>query len=83
MEKFEKMLWEIGNPLPAHLENNMDEKDKKYLDEYSKVVKKYSETYSSRIELDVTKDYTPPKDLYVEVRVREDVEIKTKTGGSI
>jgi hypothetical protein len=35
-----------------------------------------------KFDLDLTKDYTPPNDLYIEVRAREDIEdVKTKLGG--
>jgi hypothetical protein len=58
----------------------MDEKDKKFYEEYNKIVTNYHKKLSL-IDLDLTKDYTPPKDLYVEVRALEDMTI-TENGGS-
>jgi hypothetical protein len=63
------------------LEQNLDDKDKKYIDDYSNIVKKHSNSHC-KFELDLMKDYTPPKDLFIEVRAREDIEdVRTKLGG--
>jgi hypothetical protein len=65
----------------VHLENNLDDRDKKYIEEYSKIINTHS-NYHCKFDLDLTKDYTPPKDLFIEVRAVEDIEnVKTKLGG--
>jgi hypothetical protein len=82
MEKLEKLVWEVGNPLPSHIENNFDEKDSKYFQDYSSLIYKFSKT-QSLVDLDLTKDFTPPKDLYVEVRANENIDtLKTKNGSN-
>ncbi len=61
----------------------MDERDRKYYSEYSKLINKHSKT-QCLVELDLTKDYHPPKDLYLEVRALEDIkDITIKNGNSI
>ena len=79
MDKLQKLTWDGGNILPSQIENVLDEKDKIYYEEYNKIINKYSKT-QSYIEIDVTKDYTPPKDLYVEVRALDNGKIKEKNG---
>ena len=57
----------------------MDERDKKYYDEYKRIVNQYSKKLSL-IDLDLTQGFSPPKDLYVEVRALENLVIKEKSG---
>lgn len=67
-------------PLPSHLENNFDEKDKTYYEEYNKLIHKHSKL-QSLVDFDLNVNYTPPKDLQIEVIAREDIEnFKTKNG---
>ncbi len=63
--------------IPNHIVNNMDDKDRKFYDDYNKILSAYSKKQSF-VDLDLTKDYTPPKDLYVEVRALEDFTLKEK-----
>ena len=79
MEKLEKSTWDGGNMLAQQIENNMEEKEKKYYEEYNKLISQFSKTQSF-VELDLTKGYTPPKTLYVEVRAQDDFQIKEKNG---
>jgi hypothetical protein len=55
----------------------MDDKDRKYFDDYNKILETYSKK-QSLVDLDLTKDFAPPKDLYVEVRALEDFSLKEK-----
>lgn len=57
----------------------MDEKDKKYFEEYSKLINKYSKT-QSLVDLNLAIDFYPPNELYLEVRAMDDFEYKDKTG---
>lgn len=75
----EKIVWEGGYHVPSQILNKMDEKDKKYHDEYKRIVNQYSKKLSL-VDLDLTQDFTPPKDLYVEVRALENIKIKEKSG---
>jgi hypothetical protein len=63
------------------LENFLDDRDKKFIEDYNKLVNLHSNS-QCKFDLDLTKDYVPPKDLYIEVRAREDIDnVKTKLGG--
>ena len=75
----EKIVWEGGSTVPPQISNKMDEKDKKYYDEYKRIVNQYSKKLSL-CDLDLTQDFTPPKDLYVEVRALDNVVIEEKSG---
>ena len=50
----------------------MDERDKKYYQEYLNLIKRYSKTLSLN-DIDIFKSYNPPKDLYVEVRALDEI----------
>lgn len=74
-------MWDLGLPFTDHLAKNFDEKEKKYADDYSNLLKKYSKSYCYT-DLEVSKDLNPPSDLFVEVLATEDIgKIKTKYGG--
>lgn len=80
MEKIETLIWRLTGNLPEQISNNLDEKDKKYYQQYHKAVSSYSKMLSLT-DFDLTKDYAPPKDLYVEVRALENIRgIQTKEG---
>ncbi len=75
----EKIVWEGGSSIPEQILNKLDEKDKKYYDEYKRIVNLYSKKLSL-CDLDLTQDFTPPKDLFVEVRALENLKITEKSG---
>lgn len=64
------MTWEYDQMLPEQLKVNLEDNDKKFLENYNKLIKTYSQNLSLS-NLDLTKDYFPQKDLYVEVRALE------------
>jgi hypothetical protein len=81
INKVQNLVWEIGLPFPEHLSTNLEEKEKKYAEDYNNIIQKYSKSYCFS-ELDVRKDFLPPTDLFVEVLVNEDIGIvRTKNGG--
>jgi len=80
IDKIQNLIWQLGLPFPEHLANSLDEKEKKYAEEYSALLKKYSKSNSFSL-LDVTTDTLPPTDLFVEIRALEDInKVKTKGG---
>ena len=80
MNKIENLTWTITNNLPEQIEENLDEKDKKFYEQYSKSIRDYSKMISDS-EMDLTKDYKPPKDIYIEVRALENIDnVKTHEG---
>lgn len=64
----------MGDSLPEHINKNLDERDKKYYDEYYNLLNKYSKSLSFN-DMEIFKSYNPPKDLYVEIRAVEDIGI--------
>jgi hypothetical protein len=57
----------------------LDEKEKKYAEEYNKIIEKHSKNVLYH-QNDLTKDMLPPNDLFVEVLASENLEVKTKIG---
>ena len=58
----------------------MSKEEKEFLSKYKKIIQDYGQ--EEKIDLDLTKNLDPPKDLYIEVRVQEDCgEFKTSDGG--
>lgn len=60
--------WEAGTVATAHLAENMSAPETTFLTEYNKLLG----AYSDKVQLDLTADAQPPKDLYIEVRVLAD-----------
>ena len=54
IDKIQNLVWDIGMPFPSHLSKNLDDKEKKYAEEYNNLLKKYSKNYSYT-DLDITK----------------------------
>ena len=71
------MAWESGKHIPDHLLDKMSESEVRYfkdylenLDNYNKQISTMFGTQSNHI--DLTVDFNPPKDLFIEVRVNKD-----------
>jgi hypothetical protein len=81
MDKIQNLVWQSGNMISDRIKENMSEIEKKYSEDYEKLINKYSRK-QGLFECDITKDYTPPKDLYVEVRALDSFSFKC-AGGQI
>lgn len=80
IDKIENLVWKSTNFIPEQVGRNLDEKDKKYYESYNSLIKTYSKLLSFS-DMDLTKDYNPPKDLYIEVRALDNIpNIKTQEG---
>ena len=79
MNKIENLVWKLTGHLPEQIVTKLDEKDKKYYEEYNTLINKYSQTIGFS-DMDLTKDYAPPKNLYIEVRALENVNCTKKDG---
>ena len=80
MKKIENLTWKLTGDLPEHIENKLDEKDKIYYQKYNQLINRYSKTISES-DFNLTKDYTPSKDIIVEVRALEDIRNVTVDSG--
>ncbi|KAJ0399549.1 hypothetical protein P43SY_006095 [Pythium insidiosum] len=77
LDKIKNLRWETGTIIPAHLAANMSQKETQFFHGYDQLLTDYMADF----ELDLTADATPPKDLFVEVRVLKDCgEIMTENG---
>lgn len=80
MNKIENLIWKSTGFIPEQVGNNMHEKDKQYYESYNNLINHYSKMLSFS-DMDLTKDYNPPKELYVEVRALDNINnIKTYEG---
>jgi GINS complex subunit 1 len=68
LRRIQAYRWEAGNVAAAHLAENMSAPETHFLAQYNKLLGKYCD----QVELDLTAEAQPPKDLYIEVRVVRD-----------
>lgn len=69
--------WQVGPSASSHLSDNMSAQEREFLTGYNRLLGEYS----NKVGLDLTADLQPPKDLFVEVRVKRDCgEILTDSG---
>lgn len=68
LQRIQTYRWNAGPSAAAHLADNMSAAETDFLAEYNQLLARYSE----QVELDLTADPTPPRDLYIEVRVNKD-----------
>lgn len=60
--------WQAGPSAASHLADNMSPNETKFLADYNRLLT----SYAAELDLDLTADPQPPRDLYVEVRVNRD-----------
>lgn len=68
LRRIQQYRWQIGPPAASHLADNMSTHEIHFLNQYNRLLADYSDA----VQLDLTADIKPPKDLYVEVRVLQD-----------
>lgn len=71
LNKLEALRLESGPSIPPHFSNQLNKDEMDYFKQYSALVQDYNRKVSKYI--DITGDLQPPKDLYIEVRVNEDI----------
>jgi GINS complex subunit 1 len=65
MQRIKRLRWQCGVTLPAHIEANMHQTEKEFLEKYSELLS----DYNADLEMDLTSDLQPPKDGHIEVRI--------------
>lgn len=65
MQRIKRVRWQCGVTLPTHIEVNMHQTEKEFFDKYEQLLS----DYNADLEMDLTSDLQPPKDIYVEVRI--------------
>lgn len=77
LHRIQGFRWESGSGASEHLAENMSGHESQFLSSYNRLLG----DYFNMVELDLTADPHPPKDLYVEVRVLADCgSVLTESG---
>lgn len=78
LEKIRRLRWEAGAVLPERIQHDtISSRENDYFINYSKIVGEYM----TNIDLDLTSDVEPPKELLIEIRVKKSCgEIMTENG---
>lgn len=71
------LWWQTGTVMPAEVKENVSPNEVAFFEGYDKLMG----AYMQEVDLDLTQEQNPPKELFVEVRVLKDFgEIQTDTG---
>ena len=78
LNKIRNLRWETGVVVPENIRQTiLSSNELDYFSEYNEILNEYN----SGLDLDLTADLIPPKDLFIEVLVLEDCgEILTENG---
>lgn len=69
MNKLENITWEYTNDIPLNIEEKLIESDKHYQSEYFNNMKTYYKNLVLDVDMDLTKQFTPPSDsIYASVK---------------
>lgn len=73
LDRLNRIAWMSGKTLPDHINENMSQSERSYYKEYLSAIDQLNQDYSvGSSSLDLTVDLTPPKELYIEVRIKKD-----------
>ena len=59
--------------MPPHIGQNLTPSEMKYFETYCGQLDAYQSEFAQFCNLDLTTDLTPPKDLFIEVRIKKDL----------
>ena len=66
------MAWESGKAMPEHQKEKISVGELTYYNSYIDMIDEYNKSISQQNNIDLTVDMKPPKDLFIEVRVKTD-----------
>ena len=77
LSRVERLAWESGKHIPDHIIEKLSESEVVYFKKYINNLDNYNKAISEMIgsdvsNIDLTVDFNPPKDLFIEVRVNKD-----------
>ena len=77
LTRIERLAWEAGKNVPDHLLEKFSPAETKYFNTYLESLDNYNKSISNMFandsnNIDLTVDFNPPKDLFLEVRVNKD-----------
>ena len=73
LDRLHRVAWESGKQLPPHIAANLTTGEIRYFETYCAQLDAYTNEYANYSNLDLTVDLTPPKDLFIEVRIKKDL----------
>ena len=71
-DRLHRLAWEGGKAMPEHIKDNLSVAEINYYQKYLMAVDNYNKHLSEVNNIDLTVDLSPPKDLFIEVRVNID-----------
>ena len=77
LNRVERLAWESGKHVPSHLLEKLSQSETEYFRTYIENLDKYNKNVSGMFGnennmIDLSVDFNPPKDLFIEVRVNKD-----------
>ena len=77
LTRVERLAWESGKHIPDHLQEKLSPAELDYFKTYLENIDNYNKAVSNMFandsnNIDLTVDFNPPKDLFLEVRVNKD-----------
>ena len=73
LDRLHRVAWESGKRMPAHIGQNLTSSELNYFESYCEQLDNYTSQYANFCNLDLTVDLTPPKELFIEVRINKDL----------
>ena len=73
LDRLHRVAWESSKQMPPHIAQNLTPGEMKYFETYCAQLDAYTNDFSTYCNLDLTVDLTPPKDLFIEVRIKKDL----------
>eukprot|EP00516_Mucochytrium_quahogii_P008908 CAMPEP_0203766582 /NCGR_PEP_ID=MMETSP0099_2-20121227/502_1 /ASSEMBLY_ACC=CAM_ASM_000209 /TAXON_ID=96639 /ORGANISM=" , Strain NY0313808BC1" /LENGTH=199 /DNA_ID=CAMNT_0050662957 /DNA_START=39 /DNA_END=638 /DNA_ORIENTATION=- len=78
MQRLINLRWEIGSVIPTDMKRKVSAEEGRFFDSYDDILQRYMRR---TVDVDLTSDMQPPKNLFIEVRVLEDCgEVLTDSG---
>ena len=73
-DRLHRLAWESGKSLPEHIKEKLSPAEITYYQNYIDAIDEYNKSFAvpgaQPLSLDLTVDMTPPKELFIEVRVK-------------
>ena len=72
MNRLHRLAWESGKSMPEHIKEKVTPAELTYYQKYLDMIDEYNKSLSLNNNIDLTVDMTPPKELFIEVRIKQD-----------
>jgi len=71
-DRLHRLAWESGKSMPEHVKDKLTPAEITYYQKYLDNIDQYNKSLSLENNIDLTVDLTPPKELFIEVRIKKD-----------